>query len=184
MITIGKKPSVTEVAQPLGLLLACHERIRRFSTLAGRLCEPGVDAEDRARTATAVHHYFTVALPLPARDEEESLAPVLLTLPLSAAVRATVVAMCDEHAPLEALIAEAAPVWAAIAADPGGHERHAAVVRRTGDALVTGFAAHLRPEEQVIFPLIVRLTPAQQEQVLKEIRARRELTPANRAAGA
>src|SRR5947209_5155592 len=97
------------------LLLACHERIRHFLALAGQLCESAAPAAEVAAAAAAVHRYFTVALPLHALDEDESLAPRLLRLDLPAAVRAAIGPMTAQHGPIEAAIEAAAPLWQALA---------------------------------------------------------------------
>src|SRR5262245_34207953 len=60
------------------LLLDCHRRIRRFVSSARHLAdaEAVTDAEAREAAATTAR-YFTVALPLHVRDEEESIVPRL-----------------------------------------------------------------------------------------------------------
>src|SRR5512138_2428637 len=59
-------------------LLDCHQRIREFTSLAVRLAGArGLPDEEIRDAAARVHRYFSVALPLHARDEEESLLPRL-----------------------------------------------------------------------------------------------------------
>src|SRR6185503_861481 len=59
-------------------LLACHERIRRFSAMAVRIADAGGATELEIRdAAAAVRRYFAEALPLHVADEDEDLAPLL-----------------------------------------------------------------------------------------------------------
>ncbi len=75
MLTFGPRPPAGDVVD---LLLECHTRIRSFTTLAARLAStPGLAAAEVAEAAAGVHRYFTQALPLHARDEEESVLPRL-----------------------------------------------------------------------------------------------------------
>src|SRR5512143_2894636 len=76
MLTNLGKPAAP--ADAVELLLECHQRIRSFLGLAGRLAEAREEgAEAVAEAAFRVHGYFTLALPLHARDEEDSIAPRL-----------------------------------------------------------------------------------------------------------
>ena len=69
MLTKLGKPAAPGDA--VDLLLECHQRIRAFLDLADRLGPPGPDpAQAVADAAARVHRYFTLALPLHARDEE------------------------------------------------------------------------------------------------------------------
>lgn len=66
--------------QPLEMLLACHDKIRRFcdqlDKLAPHIAEHGVD-ETAKRSIDAVVRYFDVAGPSHHSDEEEELFPIL-----------------------------------------------------------------------------------------------------------
>jgi hemerythrin-like domain-containing protein len=66
--------------QPLEMLLACHDKIRRFcdqlDKLAPHIEEHGVDAEAQ-RSIDAVVRYFDVAGPSHHSDEEDELFPIL-----------------------------------------------------------------------------------------------------------
>ncbi len=76
MLTKIGKPAAAGDA--VGLLLECHERIRSFLALARRIAEVGPSAPGTVPEAAArVRRYFTEALPLHARDEEESILPRL-----------------------------------------------------------------------------------------------------------
>ena len=55
----------------VGLLVACHARIRSFTATALRLSQAvGAEPSEVADVAGAVHRYFTVALPLHVEDED------------------------------------------------------------------------------------------------------------------
>ena len=155
----------------LQALLDCHLRIRRFTALAARLADPAATRSELADAAASVHRYFTVALPQHAADEELSVAPRLIAV---APELAEAVARIDaEHVGIMALVAELAPLWQIVAADPGrAGELAGRLVRLTArlDAL---FAAHLGPEERQIFPALERISPEERAAALVEMKARR-----------
>ncbi len=68
---------------PIALLLACHDKVRHFASLAPRiaqhLAEHGADLE-AAQAATNVLRYFERAAPLHHADEEDDLFPALRQL--------------------------------------------------------------------------------------------------------
>lgn len=165
------------------LLLECHARIRHFLALARRLGEardgsPGTLAD----AAEQVHRYFTVALPLHAQDEEQSIAPRLRGR--EAALDADLDAMVREHGehqrPLGALVAACAE----IGRDPSRHpELCGGVVGATAE-LERHFQEHLSREEEVILPAVRRLLDgATDAAIVKEIRLRRRAASGGRGTG-
>jgi iron-sulfur cluster repair protein YtfE (RIC family) len=162
----------------VGLLLECHERIRAFLGLARRLGEPHVaDEAAVADAAERVHRYFTEALPLHARDEEESIVPRLRGL--DARVDAELERMVQEHRehepPLRALVGACAE----LRREPGRLAALRPVVARAAAELARHFEHHLAREETVVFPAMRRLLPAATDgAIVGEIRARRRLPPA------
>jgi iron-sulfur cluster repair protein YtfE (RIC family) len=171
MLTRFGKPAVAGDA--VGLLLDCHERIRTFLSLARRIAEAGA-AEQGAvpEAAERVRRYFTEALPLHAHDEEQSILPRLRGK--DATVDLALEVMAREHAdherPLRALV-EACEL---LAREPGQHARLAPAVAAATDELEQHFAAHLRQEEEVIFPAVRRFLDARADaEIVKEMRARR-----------
>lgn len=68
---------------PIALLCACHDKVRRFAALSLRVDEQvrrsGADAETM-RAAADILRYFSVAAPLHHADEEEDLFPALHAL--------------------------------------------------------------------------------------------------------
>jgi pyridoxamine 5'-phosphate oxidase len=66
--------------QPLELWLACHDRVRRMTSLLERLAQHVADkgADDAAKvTATSIRRYFDEAAPRHHEDEEVNLFPLL-----------------------------------------------------------------------------------------------------------
>jgi len=147
MLTTLGKPAAPGDA--VDLLLECHQRIRAFLDLARRLGEArGEPAEAVADAAARVHRYFTVALPLHALDEEESIAPRLRGRePAADAELATMTREHREHqGPLSVLVGACG--W--LSREPARHGELAAVVRGAAEELTRHFAAHLAREEEVI----------------------------------
>src|SRR5512135_3141885 len=102
---IGSKPPVAE--DPFAWLADCHERIRRFSSLAVSLSRAPAEtpAAELADAAASIVRYFTVALPLHEQDEEASLAPRLENRPLSDAARTALASLAPDHRRLEEVLA-------------------------------------------------------------------------------
>ncbi len=157
----------------VGLLLECHDRIRSFLALARRVAEAGPAERDGVpEAASRVRRYFAEALPLHARDEEESILPRLRGR--EPAVDAELAAMEREHRehgpPLGALVAACAE----LSRDPARLDELAPTIGRAAEELERHFGEHLRREEAVIFPALRRLLgPADDAAIVREIRARR-----------
>ena len=162
---------------PVDHLLACHERIRRFSTLGAQLAEAEVaPAEEIREAAHSVHRYFSVALPLHVADEDESVRPRLLAFDgAPRAVREAVESMTEQHTTIEELLAEALLHWAALAEDATGARADAAreALDDLGHQLARLFHLHLGLEEEVIFPTLRRLPADDKAAITAEMRARR-----------
>src|SRR5512137_1703443 len=110
------KPAVHGDA--VDLLLECHGRIRTFLAMARRLGEArGEPAEAVSAAAVQVHRYFTLALPLHARDEEDSILPRLRGR--DPRVDRELEAMVREHREHESPLGRLVGACAAIGVDPG-----------------------------------------------------------------
>lgn len=160
------------------LLLACHRRIRRFSGLALRLGEPGPggdgDNTARAEAAAAVQHYFDVALPLHAADEDESLRPRLLAAGVSAPVERALAVMEAEHRQIDLLLTAAIPLWRELAQAPERHGVLRPALLRIAQPLDQLFLQHLQAEENIIFPILHQVLDAEAlGQIRHELRQRR-----------
>jgi hemerythrin-like domain-containing protein len=156
------------------LLVDCHARIRHFLALARGIAERGPsDPAAVPEAAAAVVRYFTKALPLHARDEEDSIVPRLRGL--DPAVDRALEQMLREHgehgAPLDALV----EACAALSSGEGALTELAPVVAREAAALERHFEVHLANEEAVIFPAMRRLLDAEADaEIVRELRLRRE----------
>ncbi len=155
------------------LLLECHQRIRTFLGMAGRLASPGAAGEAEVReAATRVARYFMQALPLHADDEEESILPRLRGR--DAAVDAALEAMAREHGEHEPPLRVLVGACQALARDPSVQGDIAPVIAAATGELERHFAAHLRREEEIIFPAVRQLLDARADsEIVKELRARR-----------
>lgn len=156
----------------LSLLLACHERIRKFTRLALTLgVKTDLPAEEVRCNAAHCLHYFTEALALHVRDEEESLWPRLEGHDPS--LDATMAQMRAQHfahvARLDALTAALRAVFH----QPGEAVAHR-LLAAAASTLEADFEDHLALEEQEIFPYLGRVLSAdEREAIVDEVRARR-----------
>src|SRR5690606_14017621 len=155
-------PSVDD---PIELLLACHDKIRRFASLTRKLRDhlaalpagpSGVAAPDAqaVEAARSILRYFEIAAPLHHADEEDDLYPALCALgqpPLAQAIGA----LNAEHGELDALWARLRPWLKAIA------EGHPHAAPAEVDAFAERYTAHARGEEEAVYPAAAQL-PAEQ----------------------
>lgn len=155
------------------LLLDCHVRIRTFVALAESTGTSAIaTAPEVIAACLRVERYFTEALPLHVRDEEESLLPRLRgALPAVDQALADMHRQHQEHTSgLEALLAASCAVRAA----PQDRDLRSAL-GSVAAALRAEFELHLVAEETVIFPAVRSALPAAaQTAILEELRARLE----------
>ena len=170
MITsLGKKAQ--RPPDLLELLLACHERIRRFMALARTIAlRRDVPDAQLIEACGDVERYFARALQLHVADEEESILPRLRGLEPELDRALTVMHVQHEShaAPLAGLLGALGAVAAAPeAAAPRAH------LAAIATELEQAFAEHLALEESQIFPRLARLERGVQDQIRRELRARR-----------
>jgi hemerythrin-like domain-containing protein len=170
---LGKIGKPVTPADAVDLLLECHGRIRAFLAMARRLGEAADEsAEAVSDAAVQVHRYFTLALPLHARDEEESILPRLRGR--DQLVDVQLEAMVREHQLHQQPLGRLVEACAEIGADPGRHALLAGSVLHAATELERHFLDHLAREEEVIFPAVRQLLDAATDAtVVKEIRLRR-----------
>lgn len=170
MLQIGTPRPSEDVVD---LLLECHARIRSFSELAVRLGEAASPSPAEVADAAArVHRYFAEALPLHARDEEESLLPRLAGR--DPGVDAALVTMHADHVGHGAVLDPVLALCAELAAAPERHAELAPALARAARLLGAHFEAHLASEEATVFPAIARLLPDEERRrIVAELRARR-----------
>lgn len=155
----------------VGLLLDCHERIRRFMALAQTIAlRSDAPHAEVIEACTGVERYFARALPLHVADEEESILPRLRGLDPELDH-----ALSHMHAQHQAHTAPLARLLGALAAVVAAPEAAAARAHLAAVAteLEEAFEEHLTLEESVIFPRLSRLERDVQDEVLRELRARR-----------
>jgi hemerythrin-like domain-containing protein len=157
----------------VGLLLDCHARIRAFTALAGRLARAGQEGPEVIRdTARQVRRYFTEALPLHARDEEESVLPRLRGR--DAALDRALATMAREHQEHRGPVSRVVEACWELEGDAAAFSRLAPELGAAAAELERHFTEHLALEEAVIFPALRRLlSPAEDAAVVGELRARR-----------
>lgn len=158
-------------------MLECHARIRNFVDVAKKIgAARDVAPPEIASAAADVQRYFRHGLPHHVEDEERSLLPRLRGR--SHEVDAALAAMETEHRQHEAPLSRLLQLMDALVATPTAHAQLAGAVTAAADALGSAFEPHLVAEEQLVFPFLrTLLTPAEQAQVLGELRARRAPLP-------
>jgi iron-sulfur cluster repair protein YtfE (RIC family) len=154
------------------LLLECHARIRSFSDLAVKLGETrGADPAEIAEAAASVRRYFVEALPLHARDEEESVLPRLAGR--DPVVDAALVAMHRDHVGHGEVLDPVLAICAELVASPDRHLELAPALAEAGRRMRAHFEAHLASEEATIFPALAAVADDEQRRMAEELRGRR-----------
>ena len=158
-------------ADPLTMLRACHDRIRRQLELLEHLCRrlPEFGCDDEARRAARnLLKYFDTAAPNHDADEEQSLFPRL-----SSAARAEASALLErltvEHAELKTIWRLLRPDIAAIEAG-----KRSVLTPDSVRRIRQAYLNHLDGEEAELFPLAAaRLDEATLREIGAEMTARR-----------
>ncbi len=172
-IKVAGLPKVESDA--VGMLLACHQRIRNFTGIAVRLGEvTGASAAELANAAQSVHRYYTVALPLHEADENESVYPRLRRALADQADRRPVELMVEQHGPIDELVAQLVPLWSQVMAHPEKLAEIQGQLRAHAARLLELWQEHLSLEEEIVFPLIrARLAPEELPAIHREMKQRR-----------
>jgi len=175
LVPLGARARQAGPETVVGLLLDCHQRIRRFSALAIQLANaPAAPPAEVRDAAERVHRYFTLAFPLHVADEELSLRPRLLRHPIEAPVRQALETMSREHLEGEALLPPLVERWASWARDPDPAAARGASLQ-AAEQLERLLRQHLQMEETLLFPALTRwLGEAELAEVQAEMRGRRE----------
>jgi hemerythrin-like domain-containing protein len=161
---------------PLGLLRACHGRIReRLDTLErlpAHLAAHGAD-RDAQLASRRILEYFDRAAPHHHADEDADLFPLLLACPgrpgWDTALPELLRRLDAEHPQLEAGWARLRPVLQAVAEGEGAVSPEAA-------DWIAASRAHLALEEERVLPLAERvLTPEELARLGRSMAARRNV---------
>lgn len=173
-LTVGaSRPQFERDTGPLELLLACHERIRRFSALAVKLtASANAPPAELAQAAAGVHRYFTVALPLHVLDEDLSIAPRLEPL-VSAAVREASAQMSSQHRSLETSLEGLLRRWEELSREPVRLQSLLPELEADARALELAFEEHLVLEEGLVFPALSLLPATDISAIVREMQDRR-----------
>ncbi len=166
------KPAEDDVRS---LLVACHHRIRHFTSVAVKLAHAQGATHDEIRSAAeAVNRYYSVSLPLHEADEEDSLRPRLSALP-DDRIGHALLAMHDQHMAIDDLLERLLPLLRMVGNNPALLADAGAEMCSITSALSQMFEAHLQMEEEVIFPAIDGdLHERDRSELLAEMRARRK----------
>ena len=170
LISIGRRAETPPGL--LDLLVSCHGRIRQFIEIA-RVIGAGAVAESSeiADGCERVARYFGVAFPLHIRDEEDSLLPRLRGT--DQAVDLALEQMAREHQSHEAGIRGLLNACAELGQTPEDLALRG-TLGRIASGLSSELEEHLLMEEATIFPAVTRvLSPATQEEIVRELRQRR-----------
>jgi hypothetical protein len=148
-ISLSRTPSTISADDPLGMVLECHERIRRFVSLAEILATPpaGATPEQISEGARDVLRYFTVALPLHEDDEEKSIAPRLAGKKLGADAEQALADLAPQHREIEELISGLTRRWKELAGEPERLGTLRTLFGAPTKRLKQLFDAHLEGEE-------------------------------------
>ncbi len=165
---------------PLGMLEACHGRIRKqFATLA-RLAEHLPEhgcSEDARSAARAVLRYFDTAAVNHHADEEESIFPRLVALRGEEA-RRIAEELERDHERLAMRVARLRPYLVAIE-----RGERADLPEDVVEDARNAYDAHIRREEAILIPLAAAaLDAATLRTIGEEMAARRGVDPASTAA--
>ncbi len=144
--------------EPLDILHACHDRVRRSLALlreiGERVATGRVDVGVHGAAADVLH-YFDRAAPLHHEDEEQHIFPCVLAHTSDAAVRAAVMRLQEDHLTMEALWVRLRVPLAALA--NGRDEAYDASQRAAAARFCALYGRHAKCEDEVVFPLAAEL---------------------------
>lgn len=169
------RPADQPAEDALGLLLGCHQRIRHFTGTAARLAHAqSAAAEEIRQAANGVYRYYSISLPLHEADEEDTLRPRLDAVS-NLLVKHALDAMHDQHLVIDELIERLLPLLQLVESNPATLQSAGAEMCSITKTLEEIFEAHLKLEEEIIFPAIREsLTDEVQAAMLAEMQARRK----------
>jgi len=147
-----------DFSDPIGLLLACHQRMREHCELLQRcaqhLSDNGLD-DDSRKAAAQVHRYFSTAAQFHHHDEEDDLFPLLIRSSMKMAD--IINQLKQQHAEIQTLWQELAPLLAR----PASIDNPAAFMTLS-DEYANMYQKHLAYEEQEFFNTAVHLLSQEQ----------------------
>lgn len=159
--------------EPVEMWLACHQRVRRFASMLGRLnthmARAGAD-EEAQQSAASIRRYFNEAAPRHHEDEEVDMFPLLRerSRATDPAVIATLARVEAEHVEMAALWRELDAVLSRISAGNAAPLASELVKR-----FASSYDAHITAEETVLLPAMQRLLSAADWQAVGRAMAER-----------
>ena len=167
----GESQDVTE------LLLGCHQKIRHFSQVSVRLAHAhGTSQAEVQRAADGLLRYFTVALPLHEADENLSIHPrIRKVAPPPELAGPAADAMVDQHLAIDELVERLIPLWTMVRSAPDKLPELSGEMCGLAKRLQELFDAHLKLEEETIFPALQKYLPQSElDAIVQEMQARRK----------
>lgn len=163
------QPVAPRIDDPIELLLACHEKVRRFAGLTVKLrdhlASKGPDSQAQ-EAAQSILRYFNIAAPLHHDDEEQDLFPALRQLGHKG-LNVSMAELEAEHTELAMLWQSLAP-WLEATSHGTPHAPPATV-----DVFALRYPAHAQREEDEVYPFASQLAPTQIRQISAAMVARR-----------
>ncbi len=163
------QPVAPSIDDPIELLVACHDKVRRFAGLTLRLRDhvltkgPDQQAQEAAQS---ILRYFNIAAPLHHDDEEVDLFPALRQMAIDE-LDQCMMQLQAEHTELAALW-QSLQAW--LTATAGGQPHPAP---DTVAAFAQRYQAHAQREEDEVYPFASRLTSEQIGRISAAMVARR-----------
>ncbi|MBI5927102.1 MAG: hemerythrin domain-containing protein [Aquabacterium sp.] len=163
------QPIAPCIDDPIELLMACHEKVRRFASLTVKLRDhltrkgPDIQAQEAAQS---ILRYFNIAAPLHHDDEESDLFPALRQLGHEA-LNTSMAALEAQHAELAMLWQSLGP-WLQAISQGTAHAPPATV-----DDFALAYPAHAQREEDEVYPFASQLASAQIKRISDAMVARR-----------
>lgn len=155
------QPVAPSIDDPIELLQACHDKVRRFAGLTLRLrahlAAQGPD-EQAQEAARSILRYFDLAAPLHHEDEDVDLFPALRTLG-QAELDASIDALQAQHDSLGHLWQALRPWLNATVAGK------ACAAPAEVDDFAVSYPAHAAREEAEIYPAAAQLSAIQLRQI-------------------
>ncbi|MBI5921341.1 MAG: hemerythrin domain-containing protein [Betaproteobacteria bacterium] len=165
--------TTTSFEEPLALLTACHDKVRRFAGLSLMLdihiAQKGNDEEAR-EAARSVLRYFDLAAPLHHADEEEDLFPALHALD-DPKLKCSLDKLQAEHAEL-AVLWQAVRPWLEAIAQNGLPVRPIEL-----DAFASRYPAHADREEAEVYGAASLLSATELSKIGTRMCQRRMVKP-------
>lgn len=166
--------------EPMEMLHACHDRVRRSLDLLRRLCERVSEGRLDAAVYSAaadVLRYFDLAAPHHHEDEERHIFPLILRQCADPALRDAVLRMQEDH---RAMASQWAGLRTPLAALAGGHgEAFGSEQINAATRFRELYDRHAQTEETFIFPAARALADEPTLQAMgQEMAGRRRARPA------